>query len=59
MRETVYKKAILNDFNNRRGVSIFRKKFVARLVEISQLKQRDTVLDVATGTGLAVIAVRT
>lgn len=51
-----YKQTILNDFNNRRGDSAFHQKFALRLVELANLKKGDTVLDVATGTGLAAIA---
>ena len=51
-----YKQSILNDFNNRRGDSAFHQKFASRLVELANLKKGDTVLDVATGTGLAAIA---
>lgn len=51
-----YKQAILNDFNNRRGDSAFHQKFAPRLVELTELKRGDSVLDVATGTGLAAIA---
>ena len=51
-----YKQTILNDFNNRRGASSFHKKFAPRLVELAKLKKGNTVLDVATGTGLAATA---
>jgi len=51
-----YKQTILNDFNSRRGDSAFHQKFALQLVELANLKKGDTVLDVATGTGLAAIA---
>ena len=53
---SAYKQTILNDFNNRRGDSSFHKQFAPRLVELTNLKKGDAVLDVATGTGLAAIA---
>jgi len=53
---SAYKQTILNDFNNRCGDSSFHKQFAPRLVELTNLKKGDAVLDVATGTGLAAIA---
>lgn len=51
-----YKQAVLNDFNNRRGDSLFHQKVASRLVVIAPLSEGQKVLDVATGTGLAAIA---
>lgn len=52
-----YKQQVLNDFNNRRSYETeFHKQAAHRLVELAQLQPGQTVLDVATGTGLAAIA---
>ncbi|MGB3299741.1 MAG: class I SAM-dependent methyltransferase [Phormidesmis sp.] len=51
-----FKQTILNDFNKRKGDSAFHKLFAPRLVELAHLEAGETVLDVATGTGLAAIA---
>ena len=51
-----FKKTILNDFNRRKGDSAFHELFAPRLVELAHLEAGETVLDVATGTGLAAIA---
>ncbi len=51
-----YKQTVLNDFNSRCGDSAFHQQFALRLVELANLKTGSSVLDVATGTGLAAIA---
>ncbi|MEM1253089.1 MAG: methyltransferase domain-containing protein [Cyanobacteria bacterium P01_H01_bin.21] len=52
-----YKQQVLNDFNNRLNYeNEFHRRAAARLVQISKLRSGQSVLDVATGTGLAAIA---
>ena len=52
-----YKQQVLNDFNNRLNYeNDFHRRAAARLVELAKLRSSQSVLDVATGTGLAAIA---
>lgn len=52
-----YKRQVLNDFNSRLNYeNEFHRRAAARLVELSQLRPGQYVLDIATGTGLAAIA---
>ena len=54
---SAYKQQVLNDFNNRQNYeNEFHRRAAARLVELAQLQLGQTVLDVATGTGLAAAA---
>ncbi|WP_293154742.1 MULTISPECIES: hypothetical protein [unclassified Microcoleus] len=55
---SAYKQQILNDFNNRPDYeNEFHKRAATRLVELAKLRSHQQVLDIATGTGLAAVAV--
>ncbi|MGB3405299.1 MAG: methyltransferase domain-containing protein [Microcoleaceae cyanobacterium] len=55
--ESAYKQQVLNDFNNRPNYeNEFHKRAAIRLVELAKLQPGQSVLDIATGTGLAAIA---
>ncbi|MGL4618785.1 MAG: methyltransferase domain-containing protein, partial [Chroococcidiopsis sp.] len=56
-RMNEYKQQIITDFNSRINYdNEFRYRFAKPLIELAQLKPRQRVLDVATGTGIVAIA---
>lgn len=57
MRE--FKQQVIADFNSRINYDLsgtFHPRLANRLIELAQLRRGQTVLDIATGTGLAAIA---
>lgn len=57
LSSNAYKQQIINDFNNRQNYeNEFHRRAANRLVELAKLQPGQTVLDIATGTGLAAIA---